>query len=147
MVVLSTLGFDELEQLLVIVHAPVPPSDADWEQMMQASRDALTRIKGCLVVAGESTLDANKRRGLAETLKGRNLKVAVMVASPLARGMVTALGWLVGGYRAFGMNDFDEAFDYMQVPVATRTKARSTVSDIQQSLGRDARAGGGARTS
>ena len=135
MVVLATLGYEEFDQLLVIVHAPCPPSDADWDEMMKVTRVSVTRINCCLVVAGHSTLDAQKRRGLADALKGRNLKVSVMVASPLARGMVTALGWLVGGYRAFDMNDFDKAFEYIRIPETTRVKARRVVDEIQKRLG------------
>jgi hypothetical protein len=133
-VVLSTLGFDRTDDLFVIVHADDPPLDQDWQRMVEFTCESLPHLRRGLVIAGNAKLDAAQRRSLAEALKGANVNVAVLVASPLARGAVTALGWLIGGYRAFDMHELDKAFSYLRISEAHQMRARRSIREIQDRL-------------
>jgi hypothetical protein len=133
-VVLSTLGFDEIDDLFLVVHGDETPFEQDWQRLVAATRDSRPRITRGLIIAGRSKLDAGQRRSLAEALKTTKLNVAVLVASPLARGTVTALGWVLGGYRAFDMHELDKAFAYLQVSQAHQARTRRSIEEIRGRL-------------
>jgi hypothetical protein len=130
-VVLPTLAYDRIDTALIVVHAAKPPSDSDWNRLM---REPLVATKGCIVVAGATKLDAKKRRLLAENVKNLDIKVAVLVSSSVARGIVTALGWLVGGYRAFEMSELEQAAAYVGLPTARAADVQRVVRELQLEL-------------
>jgi hypothetical protein len=75
---------------------------SSWATLVQTA--GKKRVPKHLVLAGEVELTPRQRAQVAETLD-YPCKVAVMVSSPITRGMLTAIGWLTGKHRAFSMTD------------------------------------------
>lgn len=131
MVVLTTLAYERIDDFLIVVHSTETPSDSDWDRLMQ---EPLGELKGTIVVAGGTKLDARKRKVLAERVKDARIKVAVLVSSSVARGVVTALGWLVGGYRAFAMDELDGAGAFVGVPPSQRSEVERVARELRTKL-------------
>jgi len=108
-----TLRFALVEDLFLIVHAPVDPEPRDWSVLMAQSRASARGFRRCLVSSGDAKLTAKQRGELAAFVKGHECKVAVLLDSAVTRGMVTALGWVTGKYRAFGSEDIEGAAAYL----------------------------------
>jgi hypothetical protein len=108
-----TLRFAKMDDLLLIVHAPVDPDPREWRVMIEESRARAFGCRRVLVFGSNARLTASQRSELADFVKRQDVKVAVLVDSAMARGMVTALGWVTGKYRAFPSGDIEAAVAYL----------------------------------
>ena len=72
-------------------------------------------VTGFLVIAREATLTAKQRTEVAEVVNRRKLKGAVILTSAIQRGVVTAIGWLVGGdrLRSYAPKEMDAALEFL----------------------------------
>lgn len=134
MIVQATLAYTHIDDLYVVVHPTADPAPDHWTHMIEDVISLHGRLTGCLVVAGNVKLDARQRSQLADVLRGEKIQVAVLISSPVTRGIVTALGWLVGGYRAFEMSRLEDAMDHLGIPVGRRDRVRATVAEMRQRL-------------
>jgi hypothetical protein len=128
-----TLRFSKIDDLLLIVHAPVDPDPHEWSVMIQESRAHAFGYRRVLVFGANVRLKASQRSELADFVNSNHVKVAVLVDSAVARGMVTALGWVTGKYRAFPSDDIEAAIAYLggNLDIA---KIRDEVRSIQRDL-------------
>jgi hypothetical protein len=62
------------------------------------------------------TLSAPQRKEINAVVEGYNPPLAVLIASPLARGVITALSWFNRNVKAFAPDDELEAFSYLGIP-------------------------------
>jgi hypothetical protein len=109
-----SLMFTILGDTLLVVHGPMDPEPEEWRELMAASRSTAQSYRRCLVLAGGVTLKAKQRSELADLVNTNGCRVAVLIDSAIARGMVTALGWVTGNkYRAFAMGAIDDAMAYL----------------------------------
>jgi hypothetical protein len=108
-----TLKFTKIDDLLLIVHAPVNPDPHEWHALMKEGRAHGHLYRRALVLSSNAMLHAKQRSELADFINGRDLKVAVLADSPVARGVVTALGWITGKYRAFPLDGVEAAVAYL----------------------------------
>jgi hypothetical protein len=113
----------ELE-LVLLVHGPSAPADADWERAIRTFRSfgVALRARGaksrCLVwtPSGHGP-NAKQRRLLDETNTGLSPRVAVVSGSVMARGIVTAISWI--GHTeivAYSPDQLDEALAFLDIP-------------------------------
>jgi hypothetical protein len=133
-IVQATLAYTHIDDLYIVVHPAADPAPEHWTPMIDDVIGLRGRLTGCLVVAGNIKLDARQRSQLAEALRDQKIRVAVLISSPVSRGIVTALGWLVGGYRAFEMSRLEDAIDYLGISVARSDRVRVTVAEMRQRL-------------
>jgi hypothetical protein len=133
-IVQATLAYTHIDDLYIVVHPSADPAPEHWTPMIDDVIRLRGRLTGCLVVAGNIKLDARQRSQLAEALRDQKIQVAVLISSPVTRGIVTALGWLVGGYRAFEMSRLEDAIDYLGISVARSDRVRATVAEMRQRL-------------
>jgi len=109
-----TLRFALVEDLFLIVHAPVDPDPRDWSLLMLESHGSMHRVTRVLVSSADTKLTAKQRGELGDFIKNHECKVAVLVDSAVTRGIVTALGWITGKYRAFASEDIEGALEYLR---------------------------------
>jgi hypothetical protein len=130
-----TLRFTKVDDLLLVVHALVDPDPHEWSAMIAESRARAHGYRRVLVVASNVRLKASQRSELADFVNSNDVKVAVLVDSAVARGMVTALGWVTGKYRAFPTDDIEAAIAYLggHLDIAiVRDEVRSMQRDLLQ---------------
>jgi hypothetical protein len=132
-VVMKTMACTQSGDVFVLVHGPVDPAPEEWARIIELGR--ASRLPKHLVVAGEVQLSPRQRSQVAETLREFPCKAAVMLSSPVTRGMVTAIGWLTGKHRAFGMGDLEGALSYLGVPLADHGRVKDAVATLKRELG------------
>jgi hypothetical protein len=130
-----TLRFAQIDDLFLIVHAHADPDPRDWALLMDESRTSARRFRRSLVSSGDAKLTPKQRSELAEFVRGHECKIAVLLDSAITRGMVTALGWVTGKYRAFDSNDIEGAAAYLGTqlePARIRDEILSMRKEMRQ---------------
>jgi hypothetical protein len=128
-----TLRYASVDDIFLIVHAHVDPDPTEWNLLMEQSRASVRRYRRCLVSSADSKLTAKQRNDLGEFVKTNECNVAVLVDSALTRGMVTALGWVTGRYRAFNSDDVEGAVAYLESEVAP-AKIREEIRSMRKEM-------------
>ena len=128
-----TLKFTRIDDLLLIVHSPVDPDLEEWNTLMVESRTIVHPYRRCLVYSADVKLRAKQRSQLADVVNGLDLKVAVLADSAVTRGMVTALGWVTGKYRAFPLEGIEAAVTYLGGNLDP-AKVRAEIQTLQRTF-------------
>ena len=100
--------------VMVYVGGPKRPSQGEWEEHIAALRaHAAAYPNMCSIIwPGAAGLTPRERGQVARTLP-KGARTAVMTASALSRGVVTALSWFGLGIRAFALNQESEAVAHL----------------------------------
>lgn len=100
------------DRVLISLTQSGPISDARWKQFLDDFRSS-----GVQYVLGTSvgSVDVNsvQRKSVAELLKGK--RIAVVTDHRIARGIVTALGWLGLDIKSFDWPSLTQAVDYLGI--------------------------------
>ena len=116
MTVTDTLRFDLVDQILLVVHADVPPSEADWARLMVVRNANRHKIRGTLVVAPpRASINSAQRADVVEFMKQSGTAIAVMTESVLIRGVARAVGFLGVKVQAFPLREVAQALDSLGV--------------------------------
>ena len=129
--VFRTMACHDLGEVFLLVHGPMNPDPQEWATLLQDARKK--RQPKHLVIAGEVELTPRQRAQVAETLD-YPCRAAVMLSSPITRGMVTAIGWLTGKHRAFSMTDLAGALAYLDVAPERYNEIRELIAELQRAL-------------
>jgi len=125
---------------MVIVHADVPPSDADWARMVVVRNANRERLRSTLVVAPpRASINASQRADVARFMKETGATIAVVTDSALVRGVARAVGLLGLRVRAFAANELISAFDYLAVPPSRQTDLLRRIDAMRTQLAGSAR--------
>jgi hypothetical protein len=132
---MPTLRWKIIGDVLLIVHAAVPPSEEEWAAFMSFCDELGPRMRNCLVFS-ETALTPAQRRQVARCVAAAGTEgVAVVTASRFPRMAVTALGWTTGIHRAFPPESVDRALDYLGVKEPARTEIVLCTRAFQRELG------------
>lgn len=104
-VVLRTIAYSFVREVIVYVGAEVSPSREDWSRYMDFIRRWKQHGSKSLVYEQGGAPDAVQRRQMHETTGDVQNTVAVLTASVVGRGIVGLLSWVRPGYRAFVPHD------------------------------------------
>ncbi len=130
----ATLLYDVTPELVVLVHGDDHPSGADWEGYLAAlgKLGAIPR-SGVLVVTDGAGPSPTQREAM-NTRYAVQVRVAVVTASPVARGMVTVLSWFNKLIRAFPPPAIRDALAYLQVDASRHDEVVSMVGAMRLRL-------------
>jgi DNA-binding CsgD family transcriptional regulator len=134
MVILPTFAYDFTDNIVVMVHAPVPPDDEDWGLMLKDTRTYAPHLKGCMVVAGKSHMRPRQREQLAETLRVTRPRTAVLTSSVTTRQDVKLLRAQGHTHLAFGEAEIDAALDYLDLGHSARPLVIQRVKRLRSLL-------------
>ena len=113
----DSLRFDIVDHVMIIVHADMPPRDADWTRMTVVRNASRDRLRGTLVVAPpRASINASQRADVAQFMKGTNITIAVVTDSALIRGVARAVAFLGVQVRAFTPSELTSALTFLIVP-------------------------------
>jgi hypothetical protein len=83
-----------------------------------------------------------QRARLALRLQGRKPTASVLTGSPLARGVVRALGWSgIADVQAFSPDELTAAIEHLGLPQDLRATARERLLALQQTIAESGRSG------
>lgn len=113
----DSLRFDIVDQVMVVVHADVAPSDGDWARLLVVRNANRTKLRSTLVIAPpRASINAAQRADVVKFMKETGTGVAVLTDSALVRGLAMAVGFLGVKVRAFAPNALTAALDFLMVP-------------------------------
>ena len=113
----DSLRFDIVDQVLLVVHADVAPSDGDWARLLVVRNANRAKLRNTLVVAPpRASINAAQRADVAKFMKETGTGVAVLTDSALVRGVAMAVGFLGVKVRAFAPNALTAALDFLMIP-------------------------------
>lgn len=126
----------------LLMHAPVPPADSDWDRTIERWGRFGRRIRAagrqpcCLVVSrGGEGPNARQRRLLDEINAELRPRVAVATASSVARGIVTAISWF--GHteiRAYQPHELEQALAFLGIAASKRTAVEDAIASVSKRL-------------
>ena len=139
---------ERIDGVELIVHDEHPPTDDEWKEWLSVLRTSGPSFRAVVVYSLGGTPTSRQRRELSQTLNELATRPSTVLisASPLARGVATAVNWLVPSRRAeaYGPDELSAAFGEIRLAPATRdavTRALEARLEMIRS-GRAARAGG-----
>lgn len=136
----DSLRFDIVDHVLLIVHADVPPSDADWSRLILVRNASRERLRSHLVIAPpRASLNANQRADVARFMKETGISIAVVTDSALVRGVARAIGFLGVHLRAFTPGELTSALDFAIVPSSRHAEFTRRIGLMKSQLARTTR--------
>ena len=112
---LPTIRYASLGHVLVLDHGTTAPTAHEWLEYCEALKQAGTRPDTTLLVVTGDAGPTPKQRDELQRFAPPNIRVAVVTGSPLARGIVTLLGWFNATIRAFTPAELTAALTYLGV--------------------------------
>jgi hypothetical protein len=113
----DSLRFDIVDHVMLIVHADMPPDEADWARLVMVRNAHREKIRSNLVIAPpRASINAAQRADVAHFMKETGTSIAVVTDSALIRGVARAVGFLGVQVRAFSPSELASGLNYLSVP-------------------------------
>lgn len=136
----DSLRFDIVDHVMLIVHADVPPSDADWARMTVVRNASRDRLRANLVIAPpRASINASQRADVAQFMKETGITIAVVTDSALVRGVARAVAFLGVPVRAFTPSELTSALTFLMVPPSRHPEFARRIELMKAQLARSAR--------
>jgi hypothetical protein len=122
---------------LVVVHGKETPTDEEWNAFLAIGlKYVAANPMRLLVVTDGGAPSAKQRKRVAEVLVSRpeTDRIAIVTASMIARGVVTALSWFNPVQKTFAPNHLDDALEYLQFPHARAGEMKQLLAQLQGEL-------------
>jgi len=135
--VLESIAFASVDDLLVLCHSTVSPSDQEWETWI--AREARGEHRGILISTEGGAPNSRQRSRVAEKTgkrAGVRPPVALLTDSAIIRSVMTAFAWILGSeqpMKAFPRTAIDEAVTWI-CPDLLPARVRPVVSRLHASL-------------
>lgn len=143
----DSLRFDLIDHVMLIVHADMPPDEADWQRMVTVRNASRAKIRGNLVIAPpRASINAAQRADVAAFMKATGAPIAVITDSALIRGVARAVGFLGVQVRAYPRAELLSALNFLMVPPSRHADLLRRIEVLQAQLAGAARAGAVAST-
>jgi hypothetical protein len=121
------------EKMLVVVHAPVEPATADWNEFMDEVRTH-SNIRGVMILANNSRLTPLQRAEIKGWYEEHKVRGALVTDSMMMRGIVTAMNWFGIEAKAFASDGLDAAMQYIGVSPGNRANLLMLVRKLEGML-------------
>jgi hypothetical protein len=137
-VVLKTMAFTLVGDVLLVCHSAAPPSDAEWNQWVQ--RGAKNEHRGSLAITAGGAPNSAQRARTAQVVASieQPPPFVLLTDSTLMRSVMTAFTWLLGGkqrMKALAPSELEEALSWMGVGVRPE-RVREAIARLQAGLAR-----------
>lgn len=131
----DSLRFDVVDHVMLIVHADMPPEDADWQRMVIVRNSNRAKIRGSLVIApSRASIDAAQRADVAAFMKATGVPIAVITDSALIRGVARAVGFLGVQVRAYPRTDMVSALNFLMISPSRHADVLRRIELLQAQL-------------
>lgn len=137
MTVLPSLAYQDLDDLLLVVHRLSGEiDDADWQMLVTATKKMCARTDKCLVLPGKARLTRPQIAQIGDVVSAGRMRVAVLLEGAAARGVTAALGWITKRYRAFEPHQVTEALSYLSISPDRYENVFRVLDDMRRGMSR-----------
>lgn len=133
-----------VENVVVVVHTSLPPSNDEWNNYIQAVVSAKRAYGGdllrcCQLVltdgGGPNSAQRAAAQKAAAQVNGEAMPVAVVSSSTLVRGIVTAFNWFNMNMKVFSPAEVRAAFEFLRIREQAADAIWLALDAIQDELG------------
>lgn len=139
---MQTIAYSLLDEgFVVFVSGKANIDDTEWQAYVRfvAELSHTARLDGrafkVIVFAAEGAPNAKQRAAIADAQRDVTSRTATITASPIARYVLTAFGWLGFPIRGFSTADFDGAARYLKLTTAQRAAALAEAAVLARCVG------------
>lgn len=125
------MAFRVVDRVLVLVHAAEDPGDDEWMEYVQEIKRQGSVLLPQIVLTDGGRPNSTQRKLLTDVLAGRGMKVAVLSASTLVRGVVTAISWFNRDIRSFEPHALGHALEYLGVPTSQDATIQAALTALR----------------
>ncbi|MEM7157467.1 MAG: STAS/SEC14 domain-containing protein [Myxococcota bacterium] len=123
--------FERHQDWVLLVHGADPPNDDEWARYADVLRDAANSSgRGLLALTDGVGPNALQRKQVSDV----KMRGAIVTLSRVARGIVTALGWVGVEIKAFPPEDLEDALDYLEIDAQLRLPMRRRLAEMRLEL-------------
>jgi hypothetical protein len=141
-IVRKNFAYGRVEQFLVVVHGAEPPTDEVWEEYLKFTFENKTSkdiVRHLVITQGASPTSTQQKllEERASVLLDANpvsVRAAIVTPSSFARGIVTAISWIIDAPRAFAPDKLADAMKYLDIPLEHYEAIEGMVRKLQQEL-------------
>ncbi len=123
--------------LMILLHTSRPPSASEWAEYIGAVGAHDPAKLRTLVFTDGGAPNSPQRKEVTAALGGHPSRGAIVSASMIVRGAVSALGWFNPLIRAFPPTDIEGALQYLGVPPEEVPLVWAEVRRLRDKLGDD----------
>jgi hypothetical protein len=136
----DSLRFDIVDHVMLVVHADVPPDEADWARMVVVRNANREKIRSNLVIAPpRASINAGQRADVAKFMKETGIAIAVVTDSALIRGVARAVGFLGVQVRAFAPAELASALNFLAIAPSRHADMARRIDALKAQLALTAR--------
>jgi hypothetical protein len=123
------------EGLMLVSHTSATPTDAEWAPYFAELVKHDPRTLRSLAFTDGGAPGGAQRKQLNDFLKGQASPAAVVTASGMVRGVVTALSWFNPQMRAFQPDNVEAALRYLGVKSDDMSLVLREIQILRKKLG------------
>lgn len=135
---MTTMLFERVGDVLVLVHGDQDPSDVEWNSYVELANNSQrgeSPVGGLLVTTFGGAPNAVQRKAIVEVGAIRRVVTCVCTNSVIARGVITAIRWLLDApMHGLRLDQVDEALLLLGVPAQEHPVVKAVVSRLQSQL-------------
>jgi hypothetical protein len=135
---MTTMLFERVGAVLVLVHGAKDPSDHEWNAYVRAADEMQhsgAPITGLLVTSFGGAPNAGQRKAIVAVADLSAVVTCVCTNSVVARGVITAIRWLSDTpMHGLLLDDLDNALQIMGVPHSQCAEVKAAVQRLQSQL-------------
>jgi hypothetical protein len=115
--------------LIVVQSTGAMSDEAFFGGVLKALRE---ECRGMFIFRGigEPNLSATQRAAMTQTVKDQNVRVAALVESAIARGVVTAMSWVFPYFKAFKPEDVARALEHLGTDPDSAAEVIRTLDEL-----------------
>ena len=111
----ARVRFEQVGGVLVAVHSPENPSDADWDAFAAFVGKHLQQTRQVFVYSAGGAPNVQQRRKLNALTQGRKTPGALVTASRVSRAVAVAVTWFHSEFRVFSPAELRAAFEFLRL--------------------------------
>ena len=134
----KTMSGMRLGDVLVFYHSTAPPSDSEWESVLDLYRKIpdVSKVRTFVYTEGAAP-NAAQRARLTAVLRDRKPPMAVVTPSQLARAIGTAIRWFNPSFQVFAPSELEKAFLHLRASAAEKRAIERALAELKSEV-RDA---------
>lgn len=123
--------------LMILVHTTRPPKDAEWDAYYAELVKQDPKTLRSIAFTDGGAPNGAQRKQVNDFLRGQASRGAVVTASTMVRGVVTALSWFNAQMKAFSPSELDAALVHLGVHPDEMERVHREIQALRKKLGSD----------
>ena len=135
-------AYGRVDRFIIVVHGETAPTDEVWKEYLDYTFNHATSrdiVRHLVITRGASPTSSQRKlhQERAAVLLDENpisVRAAIITPSTYARGIVTAISWIIDAPRAFAPKQLEDAMKYLDIPKEHLASIQTMVDTLEDAL-------------